>query len=92
MTEKGRPLPLTLIETGPYESDNMVMVEILKNLELHQQRSCEACVIDILHGNLITLVVNCFYKHLFPIFISKSKAVKRHMTTVSNSMCASKPK
>ena len=55
----------------------MFMVKIFKNLELHQQRSCEACIIDILHSNLTTLVVNRFYEHLFSIFISKSKAVKR---------------
>ena len=55
----------------------MFMVKIFKNLELHQQRSCEACIIDILHSHLTTLVVNRFYEHLFSIFISKSKAVKR---------------
>ena len=82
---------LTLIKTGPYKSYNVVMVEIFKDLELHQQRSCQACIFDIFHGNLSSFVVNCFYEHLFPIFISKSKAVKRNMTAVGNSMNAPKP-
>ena len=70
----------------------MFMVEIFKNLELHQQRSCEACVIDILHSHLTTLVMNRFYEHLFSKFISKSKAVKGQMATIGNTMYTSKPK